>query len=337
MSKIYNEFFSYQDNFKIAESIVSDPIFEAKLNSNPKFTIAIPTYKRTHLLKDAIESALNQIDFNNYDIIIVDNNPESDSEVETLMNQYNNSIVSYYKNRENIGGCNNWNRLYTLAKGEWVVMLHDDDLLLPNYLEVIDKLVSKLPEFKVFYQSFQKLKLGGSVNFGADHPKKIIIGIVNENGFLFNNIIGAPIGMCINKKSFFEIGGFSEKYLPPIDYEFYTKVSHYFKSCKIINYPLTVYRIEDNDSMKKEVLIGCMQQDLKIKKIIAEKLNIFTKYLWYLAFNQSGYTWVEEMNATINIEEELELLGYKKTLLTKIAYKICKKLYRRFDYLEIEL
>ena len=38
---------------------------------------------------------------------------------------------------KNIGMIGNWNRLYTLARGEWVVMLHDDDLLYNDYLSIL--------------------------------------------------------------------------------------------------------------------------------------------------------------------------------------------------------
>ena len=41
----------------------------------PSFTIAIPTYKRISTLSDAIDSALHQEAFKDYERIVVDNNP----------------------------------------------------------------------------------------------------------------------------------------------------------------------------------------------------------------------------------------------------------------------
>lgn len=75
----------------------------------------------------------------------MDNNPERGCETEKLMMSYsNNPMISYYKNADNLGMVGNWNRLFTLAKGKYVVMLHDDDLLLPTFLSECVKLAKRL-------------------------------------------------------------------------------------------------------------------------------------------------------------------------------------------------
>jgi len=141
----HTDFFEYVDNFAKTAHIPSIPIFESNLDYIPDITIAIPTYKRADLLKEAIDSAINQIDYTNYDIIVVDNNPERGCETEKLMMTYsNNPMISYYKNADNLGMVGNWNRLFTLAKGKYVVMLHDDDLLLPTFLSECVKLAKRL-------------------------------------------------------------------------------------------------------------------------------------------------------------------------------------------------
>ena len=55
--------------FSIKESVVPPTI---------KYTIAIPTYKRADLLKEAIDSCLAQKTNIPFVIMIVDNNPERD-------------------------------------------------------------------------------------------------------------------------------------------------------------------------------------------------------------------------------------------------------------------
>ena len=54
----------------------------------PVFTIAIPTFCRSSLLKEAVLSALNQVTNVPYDIIVVDNNPKRNDETEQLLNQF---------------------------------------------------------------------------------------------------------------------------------------------------------------------------------------------------------------------------------------------------------
>ena len=57
------DFFQIVDNFAKTKNIKSICIIDTKLDFVPKITIAIPTFKRADLLKEAINSALNQIDY----------------------------------------------------------------------------------------------------------------------------------------------------------------------------------------------------------------------------------------------------------------------------------
>ncbi len=85
------DFFKIKNHFKETEHISSIPIFENKLQEIPKFTIAIPTYKRSVYLREALDSAINQIDSVPYEIIVVDNNPERNDETELCMMHYVNT------------------------------------------------------------------------------------------------------------------------------------------------------------------------------------------------------------------------------------------------------
>lgn len=199
----HTDLFKYVDNFSKTAHIPSISIIESKIDYIPEITIAIPTYKRTDLLKEAIDSAINQIAYTNYDIIVVDNNPERDCDTEKLMRSYNNPIISYYKNSENLGMVGNWNRLFTLAKGIYVVMLHDDDLLYPNYLSTIIKSCSKLPNVDIVFpkhnrSNYRIIKKSGNNN-------QIIKGCkVKLEHFINGNFIGPPVGMCVKKCFFFQ-------------------------------------------------------------------------------------------------------------------------------------
>ena len=61
------DFFKIEDNFARTANIPSIAITESKLDFVPKVTIAIPTYKRAELLKESLNSAINQINFNDYE------------------------------------------------------------------------------------------------------------------------------------------------------------------------------------------------------------------------------------------------------------------------------
>lgn len=95
------------------------------------------------MLEEALLSAINQNSVNfDYEIIVVDNEPYKNGGTETsnLMEKYKDiPNFIYYRNEENLGMFGNWNRCIELARGEWVTLLHDDDLLIPNYLKMFIK------------------------------------------------------------------------------------------------------------------------------------------------------------------------------------------------------
>lgn len=155
---------SHRDHFKEISDGPATLIFGDESRPASLITIAIPTYLRVSTLNDAIASAINQTRFTDYEIIVVDNNPIRNDETETLMEQYRSiPNLRYYKNSRNLGMTGNWNRLYELAKGDWVVMLHDDDMLAPVYLRTIAEVIkhSKLetaifPTFTSDFNTFAK-------------------------------------------------------------------------------------------------------------------------------------------------------------------------------------
>jgi hypothetical protein len=51
------------------------------------------------------------------------------------------SAAPKYKNEFNIGLYGNWNKCLTLAKGKWITILNDDDLLENNFLTEVSCLI----------------------------------------------------------------------------------------------------------------------------------------------------------------------------------------------------
>ncbi len=97
----------------------------------PFFSVIIPTYNRPGNIKQAIESILNQT-FRNYEIVITDNSTNLLSK--TICESYKNENIRYFKNKENLGFTKNLYKCINLAKGKYIFILGDDDLLLEREL-----------------------------------------------------------------------------------------------------------------------------------------------------------------------------------------------------------
>ncbi|MBF2066608.1 MAG: glycosyltransferase family 2 protein [Calothrix sp. C42_A2020_038] len=103
-------------------------------------TIAIPTYNRLNYLKEAVASALAQT-YPHIEVIIgqdpTPNGLDQSIQVWSQMCVSQNSKVRYQFNSHNLGLAGNWNALADAAKGEYLIIIGDDDRLLPNFVETL--------------------------------------------------------------------------------------------------------------------------------------------------------------------------------------------------------
>jgi glycosyltransferase involved in cell wall biosynthesis len=104
-----------------------------------RFSIVITSYNQWAFLREAVESALSQ-PARLREVIVVDDG-STDGSVE-LLEQYSDSIrlLSFPNNR---GAIEARNQGAALAKGEYVVTLDGDDVLMPWALDVYDRIIQE--------------------------------------------------------------------------------------------------------------------------------------------------------------------------------------------------
>src|SRR5690606_24280564 len=98
-------------------------------------SICIPTCNRPDFLKQAVESCLNQT-LLPYEILIGDDSPNNDSQSMVLELTKNRGVpIKIYHNIPSLRQAGNTNFLFNNVSGDKTVLLHDDDLLLPDSLQ----------------------------------------------------------------------------------------------------------------------------------------------------------------------------------------------------------
>ncbi len=128
----------------------------------PRYSILIPAYKKTHL-DAAIASVLSQ-DYEDWELIIVDDNsPENLSDI--VLPYLSDTRVSYSRNANGHGAqhiVENWNECLKLARGEFVMCMGDDDLLMPYCLSEYDALIDKHPGLDVYHTRLVVIDVDGN-------------------------------------------------------------------------------------------------------------------------------------------------------------------------------
>ena len=101
---------------------------------DPLVTIAIPTFNRAEtFLAPALKSAVEQT-YRNLDILVSDN--ASQDATEKVVKSFADERIRYHRHPENIGGPRNWNFCIDQARGDYVLLLMDDDLIDPDLIAV---------------------------------------------------------------------------------------------------------------------------------------------------------------------------------------------------------
>ena len=178
-------------------------------NNTPLISIAIPTYNRANsYLRDALESALAQ-SYDNIEIIVSDNC--STDTTESLVKEYDDHRIRYYKHSENIGLKNNFNFCVEKAKGRYFLLLCDDDLIDNDFIEVCVDALDGYQDVGVIITGTRKI--GNKGELLNEHPN-YMQNLSYADYFLNWFTHKTALYMCstlYNTKSLKQIDGFHSK------------------------------------------------------------------------------------------------------------------------------
>jgi glycosyltransferase involved in cell wall biosynthesis len=178
-------------------------------NSLPLVSIGIPTYNRSeNYLKQAVQSAVNQA-YPNIEIIISDNCSTDNTGM--VIQGLNEPRIRYFRQSINIGKLNNSNFCVQQAKGDYFLLLHDDDLIDHDFVSVCMKAVDYNVNCGVILTGTRVID-GNGKKIGESTNK--VEGLSTTDFILgwFDNKV--PLYLCstlYNTRRLKEIGGFRSK------------------------------------------------------------------------------------------------------------------------------
>ena len=106
-----------------------------------KFSVLLPTRNGEKYLKSCIESVLSQ-DYKDMELIVFDN-ANTDNTAEVVNSFSNDKRLKYYRIDSVVSVTDNWNNALKKSSGDYVLMMGDDDFLLPGYFDTLDKIIKE--------------------------------------------------------------------------------------------------------------------------------------------------------------------------------------------------
>jgi glycosyltransferase involved in cell wall biosynthesis len=98
----------------------------------PAVSVCLPAYNGAAHVEAAIESVLVQ-SFPDFELVIVDD--ASTDRTAEIAGGYTDTRIRFLRNLQNLGAAANWNRAVAEARGHYLKLMGQDDLLYPSCLE----------------------------------------------------------------------------------------------------------------------------------------------------------------------------------------------------------
>lgn len=247
-----------------------------------ELTVAIPTFRRPALLLQAVQSVARQTSLQGVELLIVDNDPEGDcSGLLEQLRQLKLPPWRYVRNQENVGMFGNWNRCISLCRTEWLTILNDDDLLLPDFVEEMRRLwktadsmayacrCQVLDERPVEKRGYRRLNL---INRLRALQSSVPVRRYGPLDYFIKNRHYGSLGIVFRRRTALEQAGFIASFYPSADYNFFSSLSIH-GGVSMLQKPLAVYRIAVNESLKLETIERWREIDATIRRQLAQHIQ----------------------------------------------------------------
>ncbi|MCQ2081089.1 MAG: glycosyltransferase family 2 protein [Lachnospiraceae bacterium] len=219
------------DHFKITSTRAFETIFKIRYEiiGTPKISIIIPNKDHIDDLKRCINSILEKSTYDNYEIIVVENNSKENTTFEYYKQIAENSKITVVTYTPEEGETFNYSKVnnygVSFAKGEYVLLLNNDtEVITVNWIEELLMYAQRedvaCVGAKLYYpnKTIQHagvvLKLGAHRTAGHSHYMQHRENLGYMGRLCYTQDVSAVTGACllVKKAIYDEVGGLGEDF-----------------------------------------------------------------------------------------------------------------------------
>jgi len=212
-----------------------------KKSKSPLVSVIIPTFNRGWIIKEAIDSVLEQ-DFIDFELIVVDDGSSDDTA--EILGAFGGDIKIIGQSNRGVSAARN--RGIQASAGRWIAFLDSDDLWLPQKLSRQVAFFDAHPDAMICQSEEQWIRNGVRVNPKLRHRK--FSGMIFERSLEL--CLVSPSAVMIRKRLFSDVGLFDESLPACEDYDLWLRVSCRFP-VYLIDSPLIIKRGGHADQLSR--------------------------------------------------------------------------------------
>ncbi|WP_374943055.1 glycosyltransferase family 2 protein [Sphingomonas sp.] len=272
------DFLPYRNAFADKADVETEELFVGSDHTPPRLSIMIPTFQRHDLLIDALRSALAQNAAIPIEMVVLDDDPQS-SEIESLLAdvpELARANFRYLRNRQNLGYYQNHSRCIEVARGAWLTILHDDDMLDPGFAREMLAQFDRDPRIKGLTCRKRTLdcravpyteswirgiprQLMELLQFGFKNTR-----VIGGRKLFWSCMLGNMAGFMCRTADARRIGGFYPEEYPSADYYFYARFAHRLTLGEMRK-TLMTFRVFVNAAIKKETNVAALRKNFELQ------------------------------------------------------------------------
>lgn len=125
-----------------------------------KFSIILPVYNGGEYVKECVNSILAQT-YSGFNLLVLDNN-SNDGTAEWVRSLQDERII-IHSSPVKLSIEENWGCIRSIPKNEFITLIGHDDILLPGYLEEMNRLIEKFPDAGLYQTHFTYINSVGEL------------------------------------------------------------------------------------------------------------------------------------------------------------------------------
>ncbi len=283
--------------------------------THPLISVCIPVFDGANFIRESVESILNQTE-KNFELLVVDNC--STDQTVKIVAGYDDPRIRLCVNPRNVGLIANFNKCIELAKGDFIVLLPHDDVLLPTALEAFSQALLADSDIGLAYSSFYSIDERGNKLrlMSRDREDRVMTG--NEAFAMLAE--GCPIQCAMTRRDVYSrLGSWDTTLIMTCDWDMWCRIALAGYKYTYISTPQNCYRVHPENGFRAYVLDNTYrdavfrgfekvyaaipaQSDLQKLKAVSASKWILRPQLKHLVFSLVTGQWKA-------VRQDLELLA----------------------------
>lgn len=256
------------------------------INNKPRISVLVPVYNAAPFIAATIRAVLEQT-FEDFELILL-NDASTDNSAE-IISEFDDPRIRYAENEHNLGISATRNKLISLARGEYIAVLDNDDICLPQRLETQVRFLDTHPDVAIVGTWFELF---------CPPEAPLLRRILLSPGWAWcqplfptlqdawrGNVLMHPTAMYRREVFTAHRISYNAEYTPAEDYDLVRQILD--AGLKIANIPQILLRYNlhgRNFSIlkKKQMRVADRQIKLMIREKLCPKPQFFYPYLWVI-------------------------------------------------------